>query len=40
MAVFDILKERDQRPRRTIRFVTWMNEENGMRGASTYFSTE
>jgi carboxypeptidase Q len=40
MAVFDVLKKLDYRPRRTIRFIAWMNEENGMRGASTYLAAE
>ncbi|MEM8514173.1 carboxypeptidase Q [Massilia sp. MP_M2] len=40
MAVFDILKKLDFQPRRTIRFIAWMNEENGMRGASTYLAAE
>ena len=36
MAVFDTLKKLDYRPRRTIRMIAWMNEENGTRGARTY----
>ena len=40
MAVFDVLKKLDYTPRRTIRFIAWMNEENGMRGASTYLAAE
>jgi len=36
MAVFDTLKKLDYRPRRTIRLIAWMNEENGTRGARTY----
>jgi Zn-dependent M28 family amino/carboxypeptidase len=36
MAVFDTLKKLDYRPRRTIRLVAWMNEENGTRGARAY----
>jgi carboxypeptidase Q len=36
MAVFDTLKKLDYRPRRTIRLIAWMNEENGTRGALTY----
>ena len=30
------LKLRNERPRRTIRLVLWVNEENGLRGARTY----
>lgn len=40
MAVFEVLKKLDYRPRRTIRFIAWMNEENGQRGASTYLAAE
>jgi carboxypeptidase Q len=40
MAVFDILKKLDYRPRRTIRMIAWMNEENGTRGARTYLAAE
>ncbi|MFC5510173.1 M20/M25/M40 family metallo-hydrolase [Massilia jejuensis] len=36
MAVFETLKKLDYRPRRTIRMIAWMNEENGTRGARTY----
>ncbi|MFC5481151.1 M20/M25/M40 family metallo-hydrolase [Massilia suwonensis] len=36
MAVFETLKKLDYRPRRTIRLIAWMNEENGTRGARTY----
>ncbi len=38
MAVLDTLKKLDYRPRRTIRMIAWMNEENGMRGARTYLT--
>ncbi|MFC5458803.1 M20/M25/M40 family metallo-hydrolase [Massilia niabensis] len=38
MAVFDTLKKLDYRPRRTIRMIAWMNEENGTRGARTYLA--
>ncbi|MET0981570.1 MAG: M20/M25/M40 family metallo-hydrolase, partial [Telluria sp.] len=38
MAVFDTLKQLDYRPRRTIRMIAWMNEENGTRGARTYLA--
>ena len=36
MAVVDTLKKLDFRPRRTIRVIAWMNEENGQRGAQAY----
>ena len=36
MAVFETLKKLDYRPRRTIRLIAWMNEENGTRGARAY----
>jgi len=36
MAVFETLKTLDYRPRRTIRMIAWMNEENGTRGARGY----
>ena len=36
MAVIELLKKLDYRPRRTIRVIAWANEENGTRGASTY----
>jgi carboxypeptidase Q len=36
MAVIDTLKKLDFRPRRTIRVIAWMNEENGGRGAQAY----
>jgi len=37
MAVINILKQLDYHPRRTIRVIAWMNEENGSRGAQAYF---
>ena len=40
MAVFDTLKKLDYRPRRTIRLIAWMNEENGTRGARTYLEAQ
>ncbi|KFI07857.1 M20/M25/M40 family metallo-hydrolase [Massilia sp. BSC265] len=40
MAVLDTLKKLDYRPRRTIRMIAWMNEENGMRGARGYLAAE
>ncbi|MGH9906847.1 MAG: M20/M25/M40 family metallo-hydrolase, partial [Pyrinomonadaceae bacterium] len=33
-----LLKELKLRPKRTIRVVAWMNEENGQVGSKTYFS--
>ncbi len=36
MAVIETLKKLDFQPRRTIRMVAWMNEENGTRGAQAY----
>jgi len=36
MAVIDTLKKLNFRPRRTIRMIAWMNEENGGRGGSAY----
>jgi carboxypeptidase Q len=38
-AVIQILKQLDLHPRRTIRFVGWTNEENGLRGGSAYFES-
>lgn len=37
MAVIDTLKKLKLQPRRTIRVVAWMNEENGTRGGKGYF---
>ena len=37
MGVIATLNKLDFRPRRTIRVIAWMNEENGGRGAQTYF---
>ncbi|WP_308602473.1 M20/M25/M40 family metallo-hydrolase [Massilia sp. Dwa41.01b] len=39
MAVFETLKKLDYRPRRTIRMIAWMNEENGTRGARAYLDS-
>lgn len=36
MAVIETLKKLDYQPRRTIRVIAWMNEENGTRGAQAY----
>lgn len=37
MGVIETLKKLDYRPRRTIRMIAWMNEENGGRGGQAYF---
>lgn len=37
MAVIDTLKKLKLQPRRTIRVIAWMNEENGTRGGKSYF---
>jgi len=37
MGVVETLKKLDYRPRRTIRMIAWMNEENGGRGGQAYF---
>lgn len=37
MAVIDTLKKLKLQPRRTIRVIAWMNEENGTRGGKGYF---
>jgi Zn-dependent M28 family amino/carboxypeptidase len=36
MQVPYLLKQLDLRPKRTIRFIAWMNEENGGRGSAAY----
>jgi hypothetical protein len=36
MAAVQIIQQLGLKPRRTIRFVGWMNEENGLRGAAAY----
>src|SRR5687767_2505375 len=36
MAVVKALKQLGLKPKRTIRVIAWMNEENGLRGAVTY----
>ena len=38
MAVLETLKKLQLQPRRTIRMVAWMNEENGGRGGRAYFA--
>lgn len=40
MGVPAILKQLKIRPKRTIRFIAWMNEENGGRGSAAYFDAE
>ncbi|NGZ83536.1 M20/M25/M40 family metallo-hydrolase [Duganella aceris] len=37
MAVVETLKKLNLKPRRTIRVIAWMNEENGTRGGRAYF---
>lgn len=36
MSVLKTIKDLNLRPKRTVRFVAWMNEENGLRGARAY----
>ncbi|MBV1776146.1 M20/M25/M40 family metallo-hydrolase [Burkholderiaceae bacterium DAT-1] len=36
MGVIKVIKDLGLTPRRTIRFVAWMNEENGLRGGTAY----
>jgi hypothetical protein len=38
MQVTHLIKQLRLRPRRTIRFIAWMNEENGVTGGKTYVS--
>lgn len=40
MQVANILKQLRLRPKRTIRVIAWMNEENGLRGGITYANEE
>lgn len=40
MEVPYLLKKLNLRPKRTIRFIAWMNEENGSRGGEAYFEEE
>jgi carboxypeptidase Q len=40
MSVPYILKQLNLRPKRTIRFIAWMNEENGGRGSAGYFEEQ
>jgi Zn-dependent M28 family amino/carboxypeptidase len=36
MQAISVIKKLGLRPKRTIRFIAWMNEENGLRGGRTY----
>ena len=36
MQVLNLIKQLNLRPKRTIRFIAWMNEENGLAGGRTY----
>lgn len=36
METMNLIKQLDLRPRRTVRMIAWMNEENGLRGGRTY----
>jgi carboxypeptidase Q len=36
MAVLQLIKQAGLRPKRTIRVIAWMNEENGLKGARAY----
>lgn len=38
MGVVELFKRLGLQPRRTVRLVAWMNEENGQRGAKAYFA--
>src|SRR5438477_7839401 len=40
MSVPAILKQMGLKPKRTIRFIAWMNEENGGRGSAAYAKEE
>ena len=40
MSVPYLLKQLGLKPKRTIRFIAWMNEENGGRGSAAYFAEE
>jgi hypothetical protein len=40
MQVANILRQLKLRPKRTIRVIAWMNEENGGRGSAGYFADE
>jgi Zn-dependent M28 family amino/carboxypeptidase len=36
MQVLNLVKQLNLRPKRTLRFIAWMNEENGLAGGRTY----
>src|SRR5215813_13949618 len=40
MQVANLCKQLNLRPKRTIRVIAWMNEENGRRGSVTYFQNQ
>jgi hypothetical protein len=40
MQVANLCKQLNLKPRRTIRVIAWMNEENGLRGGTTYFQNQ
>ncbi len=40
MQVANLCRQLKLRPKRTIRVIAWMNEENGLRGATTYFQNQ
>ncbi|HKX29179.1 MAG TPA: M20/M25/M40 family metallo-hydrolase [Blastocatellia bacterium] len=40
MQVANLCRQLQLKPRRTIRFIAWMNEENGLAGGRTYFQNQ
>jgi hypothetical protein len=40
MQVANLCRQLNLKPKRTIRVIAWMNEENGARGAKTYFHSQ
>ncbi|MBL8170236.1 MAG: M20/M25/M40 family metallo-hydrolase [Acidobacteria bacterium] len=40
MEVAHLCKQLGLKPKRTIRIIAWMNEENGLRGGTTYFQNQ
>ncbi|MGH9840042.1 MAG: M20/M25/M40 family metallo-hydrolase [Blastocatellia bacterium] len=40
MQVANLCKQLNLKPKRTIRVIAWMNEENGARGGATYFQNQ
>ncbi|MBK9709517.1 MAG: M20/M25/M40 family metallo-hydrolase [Acidobacteria bacterium] len=40
MQVANLCRELKLKPKRTIRVIAWMNEENGLRGGTTYFQNQ